>query len=161
MEASPEGHEVHENIPQVIEVIKSLLKETELGVSSANQKVDLWRYNSNLVFKPGEVVVSTLSFRTRVSRVRNCLVVGYGFVGRESVAYLYRETPTSARYGFRMEADGANCLFYYSTITVSQAKKKAGRNVALWLLIVIAHSGDDQVEREGWHYKVPGQLPSI
>jgi hypothetical protein len=103
MEASPEGHEDHESIPQVIEVIKSLLKETEPGVTSANQKVDLWRYNSNLVFKPGEVVVSSLSSPTRVSRVRNCLVVGYGFVGRESVAYLYRETPTSAGYGFRME----------------------------------------------------------
>ncbi|KAH9959698.1 CNH domain-containing protein [Lactifluus volemus] len=56
MEASTEGHEDHESIPQVIEVIKSLLKETEPGVTSANQKVELWRYNSNLVFKPGEVV---------------------------------------------------------------------------------------------------------
>jgi RHO1 GDP-GTP exchange protein 1/2 len=58
MEASPEGHEDHESIPHVIEVIKSLLKETEPGVASANQKVELWRYNSYLVFKPGEVVVS-------------------------------------------------------------------------------------------------------
>ncbi|KAH9957979.1 CNH domain-containing protein [Lactifluus volemus] len=56
MEASTEGHEDHESIPQLIEVIKSLLKETEPGVTSANQKVELWLYNSNLVFKPGEVV---------------------------------------------------------------------------------------------------------
>jgi RHO1 GDP-GTP exchange protein 1/2 len=74
MEASTEGHEDHESIPQVIEVIKSLLKETEPGVTSANQKVELWRYNSNLVFKPGEVVVSSLSSPTRVSRVRSCLL---------------------------------------------------------------------------------------
>jgi RHO1 GDP-GTP exchange protein 1/2 len=74
MEASTEGHEDHESIPQLIEVIKSLLKETEPGVTSANQKVELWLYNSNLVFKPGEVVVSSLSFPTRVDQVRNCLL---------------------------------------------------------------------------------------
>ncbi|KAH9965640.1 hypothetical protein BGW80DRAFT_1344477 [Lactifluus volemus] len=43
IEASTEGHEDHESIPQLIEVIKSLLKETEPGVTSANQKVELWR----------------------------------------------------------------------------------------------------------------------
>jgi hypothetical protein len=58
MEASIEGHEDHDNIPHVVDVIKSLLKETQPGVASAEQKVDLWRYNSNLVFKPGETVVS-------------------------------------------------------------------------------------------------------
>jgi RHO1 GDP-GTP exchange protein 1/2 len=58
MEASPEGHEDHKRIPQVIEVIKLLLKETVSGVASANQKVKLWRWNSALVFKPGEEVVS-------------------------------------------------------------------------------------------------------
>jgi RHO1 GDP-GTP exchange protein 1/2 len=58
MEASKEGHEDHGSIPQVIEVIKALLKETQPGVASAEQKVELWRYNSNLVFKPGEAVVS-------------------------------------------------------------------------------------------------------
>ncbi|KAH9000438.1 Dbl-like domain-containing protein [Lactarius akahatsu] len=56
MEASHDGHEDHESIPQVIEVIKSLLKETQPGVASAEQKVELWRYNANLVFKPGEAV---------------------------------------------------------------------------------------------------------
>ena len=57
-EASPEDHEDHESIPQVIEIIKSLLWETQPGVASAKQKVELWRYNANLVFKPGEAVVS-------------------------------------------------------------------------------------------------------
>ncbi|KAA1475511.1 Dbl-like domain-containing protein [Dentipellis sp. KUC8613] len=55
-EESPEGHEDIESIPQVIDVIKSLLKETQPGVASAEQKVELWRYNANLVFKPGEAV---------------------------------------------------------------------------------------------------------
>jgi hypothetical protein len=50
-EASHDGHEDHKSIPQVIEVIKSLLKEMQPGV-------ELWRYNANLVFKPGEAVVS-------------------------------------------------------------------------------------------------------
>ncbi|KAF8806848.1 Dbl homology domain-containing protein, partial [Phlegmacium glaucopus] len=44
------------NIPDVMELIKALVKETEPGVSSSKQKVELWRYNSNLAFKNGEHV---------------------------------------------------------------------------------------------------------
>lgn len=58
LEASPEGHEDVDTIPHVVDVIKSLGKETEPGVTSAKTKVELWRYNSNLVFKAGESVVS-------------------------------------------------------------------------------------------------------
>ena len=58
MKASAEGHEDHDSIPHVIDVIKSLFKDTLPGFASAEQKVELWRYNSNLVFKPGEIVVS-------------------------------------------------------------------------------------------------------
>ena len=58
MEETPPGHEDHEDIPQVLEVIKALGKDTEPGVVSAKQKVELWRYNSNIVFKPGEWIVS-------------------------------------------------------------------------------------------------------
>ena len=51
-------HEDLVTIPSVIEVIKALGKETEPGVASAKQKVELWRYNANLVFsKQGEIVV--------------------------------------------------------------------------------------------------------
>lgn len=57
MEESSPTHEDRESIPQVLEIIKSLGKETEPGVESAKQKVELWRYNSNLVFKAGEVIV--------------------------------------------------------------------------------------------------------
>jgi hypothetical protein len=56
MDASAEGHEDRESIPHVIEVIKALLKETEPGVASAEQKVELWKYNANLVWKAGEYV---------------------------------------------------------------------------------------------------------
>jgi len=80
MEASKEGHEDHESIPQVIEVTKALLKETQPGVASAEQKVELWRYNSNLVFKPGEAVVSP-SPLTRECEAHICIPAGHGLVG--------------------------------------------------------------------------------
>ncbi|ESK85040.1 signal transducer [Moniliophthora roreri MCA 2997] len=54
LDETPPGHEDREDIPQVLEVIKALGKDTEPGVVSAKQKVELWRYNSNIVFKPGE-----------------------------------------------------------------------------------------------------------
>lgn len=57
LDETPEGHEDRQTIPQVLEVIKALGKETEPGVMSAKQKVEVWRYNSNLVFKPGEAIV--------------------------------------------------------------------------------------------------------
>ena len=60
MDESPAGHDDLETIPQVVDVIKALGKETEPGVFSAKQKVEVWRYNSNLVFKPGEYIVSFL-----------------------------------------------------------------------------------------------------
>jgi hypothetical protein len=55
-ETAPD-HEDRTAIPQLLEVIKALGKETEPGVASAEQKVELWRYNANLVFKQGEYVV--------------------------------------------------------------------------------------------------------
>ena len=58
MEASPPNHEDRDTIPQVLEVIKDLGKRTEPGVQSAKDKVELWGYHANLVFKPGEMVVS-------------------------------------------------------------------------------------------------------
>jgi RHO1 GDP-GTP exchange protein 1/2 len=58
LDASPPDHEDQEAIPQALEVFKDLGKATEPGVLSATQKVELWRYHANLVFKPGEHVVS-------------------------------------------------------------------------------------------------------
>jgi hypothetical protein len=60
LEETPPDHEDVETIPHVIDVIKALGKETEPGVTSAKQKVELWRYNSNLVFKTGESIVRTV-----------------------------------------------------------------------------------------------------
>lgn len=57
LSASPADHEDKETIPQVLDVIKALGRDSEPGVVSSKQKVELWKYNANLVFKPGEVVV--------------------------------------------------------------------------------------------------------
>ncbi|KAG6885341.1 hypothetical protein C0993_002970 [Termitomyces sp. T159_Od127] len=51
----PESSDI-EQIPETIDLIKSLGKETEPGVAAAKQKVEVWRYNSNLLFKAGENV---------------------------------------------------------------------------------------------------------
>jgi len=58
LDEAPRGHEDRDSIPQVLEVIKALGRETEPGVLSAKQKVKLWGYNTDLVFKRGETVVS-------------------------------------------------------------------------------------------------------
>ncbi|KAF7357058.1 hypothetical protein MVEN_01042600 [Mycena venus] len=54
LEETPPDHSDRYTIPQLLDIIKSLGKESEPGVGSAKQKVELWRYNSNIVFKPGE-----------------------------------------------------------------------------------------------------------
>ncbi|KAJ3569204.1 hypothetical protein NP233_g5203 [Leucocoprinus birnbaumii] len=54
MHNSVKGHEDHADIPNVIDAIESVGKETEPGVQDAKTKVELWRYNANLVFKNGE-----------------------------------------------------------------------------------------------------------
>jgi hypothetical protein len=63
MEGTPPGHEDLDSIPNVIDVIKALGKETEPGVFSAKQKVEVWRYNAGLVFKPGESIVRGLKLK--------------------------------------------------------------------------------------------------
>ena len=57
LDETPPGHEDRDSIPHVLDLIKALGKESEPGVVSAKAKVDLWRYNSGLVFKPGESIV--------------------------------------------------------------------------------------------------------
>ncbi|KAK7031608.1 CNH domain-containing protein [Favolaschia claudopus] len=56
LEETPPDHSDRYTIPQLLDIIKSLGKESEPGVGSAKQKVELWRYNSNIVFKPGESI---------------------------------------------------------------------------------------------------------
>jgi hypothetical protein len=55
---TPVHHDDRQAIPPVIELIKSLGKDTEPGLAGAKQKVELWRFNEGLVFKNGEYVVS-------------------------------------------------------------------------------------------------------
>ncbi|KAF9062491.1 CNH domain-containing protein [Rhodocollybia butyracea] len=47
-------HEDHSAIPQVLDVIRGLGKDTEPGVVNAKSKVELWKYNEGLVFKQEE-----------------------------------------------------------------------------------------------------------
>ncbi|KAJ3993116.1 Dbl homology domain-containing protein, partial [Lentinula boryana] len=65
LDETPEGHEDRVEIPQVLEVIKAVGKDAEPGVVSAKQKVELWRYNSNIVFKPGEWIDMDLLDKNR------------------------------------------------------------------------------------------------
>jgi hypothetical protein len=57
LDETPAEHEDLDTIPVVLDVIKGLGKETEPGIASAKRKVELWRYNANLVFKVGEHIV--------------------------------------------------------------------------------------------------------
>jgi RHO1 GDP-GTP exchange protein 1/2 len=59
LDETPRGHEDVDSIPPVLDVIKALGHETELGVTSAKQKVQLWGFNAGLVFKLGETIVSS------------------------------------------------------------------------------------------------------
>ncbi|KAJ3755422.1 Dbl-like domain-containing protein [Lentinula raphanica] len=49
-----EEHEDYTAIPQVLDVIRQLGKDTEPGVVNAKSKVELWQYNEGLVFNKGE-----------------------------------------------------------------------------------------------------------
>jgi hypothetical protein len=62
MSASPQTHEDRDTIPQVLEVIKELGKACDGGVDAAKQRVELWRYDINLVFRTGEQIVSESKF---------------------------------------------------------------------------------------------------
>ncbi|KAF8202439.1 CNH domain-containing protein [Pholiota molesta] len=65
MDETPAGHEDLDSIPNVIEVIKALGKETEPGVQESKQKVEVWRYNANIQFKAGESIDMDLLDRGR------------------------------------------------------------------------------------------------
>ncbi|KAG6812340.1 hypothetical protein H0H92_003329 [Tricholoma furcatifolium] len=54
LELTPRGHEDLRTIPDLIDMIESLARETEPGVAASKQKVQLWTYNANLIFQPGQ-----------------------------------------------------------------------------------------------------------
>ena len=104
LKETPAGHEDLDTIPAVLEIIKGLGKETEPGVVSAKQKVELWRYNANLVFKPGEYVVCLfLSLSIRTAQVQWQCLVGHGLAQRESIISPHWEVLATTRHGIRME----------------------------------------------------------
>lgn len=94
MDESPPGHDDLETIPNVIDVIKALGKETEPGVFSAKQKVEVWKYNANLVFKPGEYIVKIPDPLVLFLYVSN-YHVGHGFTGSKPVVGSPREVTSS------------------------------------------------------------------
>jgi hypothetical protein len=58
LKETPVNHDDWGTIPELLEAIKALGMETSKpDVVSAEQKLEMCRYNSNLVFKPGEQVV--------------------------------------------------------------------------------------------------------
>jgi hypothetical protein len=93
---TPPNHEDRRSIPQVLDVIKALGKETEPGVHSAEQKVELWRYNSNLVFKPGEYVVSICIMDKGMSTSRSYVsAAGHGSARRQPFTHTYWQIPST------------------------------------------------------------------
>lgn len=59
---TPPEHEDQDAIPQTDEVLKTLTKETDTSVASAKERVEIWTYNANLVFKQGEAIVRCTTF---------------------------------------------------------------------------------------------------
>lgn len=58
LKETPEDHDDISTIPEVLEVIKDLGKTVDHSIKTAERKVELWRYNRNLVWRPGEEIVS-------------------------------------------------------------------------------------------------------
>ena len=102
LEETPAGHDDLDTIPAVLDVIKGLGKETEPGVVSAKQKVELWRYNANLVFKVGENIVC---FRLACPPDTFNAVpsTGHGLTQRKPIVDPYWEVLATARYRIRVE----------------------------------------------------------
>lgn len=77
MEETPPGHEDLHLIPKAIDVLKALEKEIEPRVFAARQKVEVWRYHADLVFKPGESIVRGLG-ETFITANTLLFWIGYG-----------------------------------------------------------------------------------
>jgi hypothetical protein len=99
-------HEDLVSIPSVIEIIKALGKETEPGVASAKQKVELWRYNANLVFsKQGEIVVRNRA--VAANGVVSEITIGHGSIEPRPKSDPFRETSSATRNWVGMELERA------------------------------------------------------
>jgi RHO1 GDP-GTP exchange protein 1/2 len=57
LDETPEDHDDRAEIPHVVDIIKSIGKDSEPGVAATKLKVQLWMYNSHLVSQKGESMV--------------------------------------------------------------------------------------------------------
>lgn len=58
MEATPPDHEDQKNIPEVLLHVRDLNKAMDHAIVAPKRKVEMWRYHRNLVWRPGEEMVS-------------------------------------------------------------------------------------------------------
>lgn len=113
-ETSP-NHEDRETIPQTLEVLRSLLKETNTGVKSANERVEIWRYNQNLVFKPGEAIVCDVFSAQR----RGLTAISRTWICLTKTGHLFTQASCCASLILASNgAVGRNCLYFSLTIIV-------------------------------------------
>jgi hypothetical protein len=63
--------------------------------------------------------------------------------------------------GFEWSGWSELFVLLFDNYCKSRTEGGGGRAVVIWLLIVMAHSGDDQTERERWGYQVSRQPPSM
>jgi len=115
LEETPPNHDDRVDIPQVLEIIKALGKDTEPGVMTAKQKVELWRYHSNLVFKPTDYTVCfDCVIRTSFSYEGDRISISWTKTDRLFMLGNSFERQTVVWNGM----DGLRSMFFSLTITV-------------------------------------------
>ncbi|KAF9517876.1 hypothetical protein BS47DRAFT_1429505 [Hydnum rufescens UP504] len=65
LKETPDGHSDKQSIPEVSELIRALGKSLDHCIATAERKVEMWRYNRSLVWKPGEEIDLDLLDETR------------------------------------------------------------------------------------------------
>lgn len=51
------GHPDLETLPTILDIVKNLVKSTEVGIEAAEKKVKLWEMVETLVVPPDEIIV--------------------------------------------------------------------------------------------------------
>lgn len=148
LDETPEGHEDKDTIPQVLEVIKALGKETEPGVVSAKQKVEVWRYNSNLVFKQGEAIVSQLTPPGNAGLTKPFQDMDLLNENRSLIhaGRLLRQPDT----GFEWNSWTELFVLLFDNYRAFQKT-----HVEVHVVLILRYSRHDEAERAGWCNQVP------
>ncbi|ODO03369.1 hypothetical protein L198_02215 [Cryptococcus wingfieldii CBS 7118] len=58
---TPLDHQDQEDIPTLIDILHRVVKSSEPGISSAEEKIGLWDVAERLMFKKGEIVVTSIT----------------------------------------------------------------------------------------------------